>query len=86
MNSFLYVFLVCIILIGVIVAIAVWVNGSGEEDETHFIDEEGHHKYYERSLIEKNEFHRQNPNVPYSEIRSFRRLFKNLRFRRQGGK
>lgn len=40
-----------------------------------FLDSEGNHKYYERSLIEKGRFFLSHPNIPKEKIRSFRSLF-----------
>lgn len=79
MSNFIYVFLVCILLIGVIVAMAVLFSNASQDNDSSFRDQDGRHSYYDRSLIEKEEFHRDNPEVPYSEIRSFKRLFRNLR-------
>ena len=78
MNGFFYVFFACVILISVIIAIAAMCNGH--DDDAAYRDENGRHSYYDRSLIEKDEFHKNNPEVPYSEIRSFKRLF---RFKRK---
>ena len=57
-------------------------NNDGEfkrrkdDSDADFIDENGNHIYYERSLIEKALFHKRNPQIPYSELRSFKRLFR----------
>ena len=78
MSNFIYVFLACLFLIAVIVAMAVLFSDSRDFDSS-FRDKKGRHSYYDRSIIEKEEYHRDNPEVPYSEIRSFKRLFRNLR-------
>lgn len=76
MTNFIYVFIVCIVLIAVIMALVVFITGAHKDDDSPFRDENGNHTYYERSIIEKDEFHRNNPEIPYSDIRSLRRLFR----------
>lgn len=76
MNSFIYVFIICIVLIAVIIAIAAMLTRHEADDDATYRDENGRHTYYERSIIEKDDFHRKNPDVPYSEIRSLRRLLR----------
>ena len=51
---------------------------SPDDSDAEFIDENGNHIYYERSLIEKKKFHQQNPDIPFSSLRTFRRLFRHL--------
>ena len=49
-----------------------------DEDYNDFLDEDGNHVYYDRSVIEKTKFHLSNPDIPENEIRSFKRLIKEL--------
>lgn len=44
-------------------------------DESEYIDSEGNHKYYDRSIIEKKEFLRRNPSEK-DKVRTFSRMFK----------
>lgn len=46
--------------------------------EADLYDEKGNHRYYERSLIKKENFIAENPGVGKSEIRSFRRFLKDF--------
>ena len=76
MNSFLYVFLVCIILLAVIMALAVMFLGhhNDEGNDNHYLDEQGRHLYYDRSRIAKEEYLREHPDENPNSLRSFRRL------------
>lgn len=51
-------------------------NDNSSHDE--FLDFDGNHTYYERSIIEKTRFHLQNPEVPIEDIRSITELFKSI--------
>ena len=79
MNQFIIVFIVCIALLLLLLFISVKFWSRRGHDDEEFRDEKGRHVYYDRSIIEKDEFNRNNPQIPYSEIRSLRRL---LRWRR----
>ena len=78
MPSFLIIFLICVF------SLAVIIVGIGEiawyrEDvdiDSQYLDEDGDHVYYERSLIEKKDFRRRNPHI--TNLRSFSRLLRNL--------
>lgn len=75
MTGVLIIFIVVIILLAALMAVAVMLThrsggGSGEE----FLDGERRHVYYDRSLIEKEEFRRANPGV--RGVRTLRRLFR----------
>lgn len=43
-----------------------------------FVDSNGNHIYYERSIIEKSRFFRANPDVPRETVRTINRFFKEL--------
>lgn len=46
-----------------------------DEEYESFVNSEGFHSYYERSLIEKSYFHHSHPNTPMETLRTFRRLW-----------
>lgn len=71
MNSFLLLFIICVIIL---LPLLFFVNRGNREREEGFLDEDGDHSYYDRHLIEKKEFSRQHPEV--KNLRSFKRLFK----------
>lgn len=48
------------------------------EEREPFIDDDGNHIYYERSIIEKKEFLKENPEVNEEELRTFSRLFQEM--------
>ncbi len=74
MNSFLLLFVICIIIL---LPLLFFVNRGKPEREEGFLDEEGDHSYYDRHLIEKKEFKRRNPDV--KDVRSLKRLFRGER-------
>lgn len=84
MNNFIYVFVVCILLLAVIIALSVILMHRGEDSlsDNEFRDEKGRHVYYDRSSIKKDEFMEENPGVARREMRSFHRLF-NIQPRRK---
>lgn len=45
-----------------------------QSDPNEFINEEGDHIYYERSIIEKKFFRMKHPETPLSNLRTFSRL------------
>ena len=75
MNSFLIVSLVSISLL-ILLLLLIAITFKRHNDEEGFVDENGLHEYYDRSLIEKKSFFRQNPNVSPDEIRSMRKLLR----------
>ena len=77
MNNFLFIFIVCIVLLALLtLLISAALNKNIDQD---FRDSKGNHSYYDRSLIEKEEFRKHNPDVYDKEIRSIRRLLRNLK-------
>lgn len=75
MVSIFIIFLVAIFALIVLLALAVSrrnSNRQGDGDEAYY-DEEGHHAYYDRSIIEKEDFAKEHPEV--HSVRTFRRLF-----------
>lgn len=75
MTNVLIIFLLIIIFLGILMAAAVMINHhKGENIDSQYINEENDHLYYDRSLIEKKEFRKNNPDA--GEPRTFRRLLK----------
>lgn len=75
MIKILIVLLVTIIALGALVTAAIVLRDPKRirEQEQEFRDKKGHHLYYDRSLIEKEEYARRNP---YDRgVRTLRRLF-----------
>ena len=74
MTNVLIIFLVIIILLGILMAIAVMTrHGKGTDIDRQYLDEDNDHIYYDRSIIEKKQFRKNNPNS--GEPRTFSRLF-----------
>ena len=71
MNSFLILFIICILIL---VPLLFFVNRGNLDRDEGFRDEDGDHSYYDRHLIEKKEFRRRNPDV--KDVRSLKRLFR----------
>ena len=77
MVKIFIVFLVVIFAIGILVTAAISIRNRGRIDDIdrHYYDEDGNHMYYDRSIIEKKEFNRQNPSES-KHVRTFSRLFR----------
>lgn len=74
MAKIFIIFLIVIFLLAVLVTVAAALRSRHEADDSDpYIDENGNHVYYNRSIIEKERFRRQNP--AERDIRTFRRLF-----------
>lgn len=74
MAKIFIIFLIVIFLLAVLVTAAVALHSRRDADDAgQFLDENGNHVYYNRSIIRKEEFARKNPGV--KNLRSFRRLF-----------
>ena len=69
-----------LIILGLAIVLSIFRFFSKQPFDSHndeaYYDENGHHVYYERSIIEKREFHKKNPDMQYSDIRSFKNLLK----------
>lgn len=75
MTSVLIIFLILIILLGILMAVVViMTHRKGEDFDSQYLDEDNDHVYYDRSIIEKKQFRKNNPDA--GELRTFRRLFK----------
>lgn len=73
----LFLFLV-IALLGLITFLINLNIKNNANDNSIFFDEDGNHRYYERSLIEKLYFMRKYPNC--DSLRSFKSLFSRKRY------
>lgn len=74
MTGIFIIFMTIILLIAIL--LIMLVSGSKrdfEENNRTFLDEDGDHSYYDRSLIEKKEFRKRHPEI--KDIRTFGRLF-----------
>ena len=79
MVQIFIVFLIIILLLAAVIGIAVSLRSRKEiEDfDKQYLDEDGNHIYYDRSLREKKEFARQHPEG--ESPRTLRRLFSKKR-------
>lgn len=79
MVNIIIIFLVAILALIILLAIAVSRRNNNNlknpdvDPDAEYFDEDGHHKYYDRSIIEKKEFARMHPEEP--SPRTLRRLF-----------
>lgn len=85
MNEYIFVFLICVLLLFVLMGIASVSERKNRlhEDESNFRNSDGDHRYYERSLIEKKDFMRQHPEIPDDDLRTLSRLFRRLRLKKK---
>lgn len=58
------------------------LNKGNEIDRERFpfLDSDGDHYYYERAIIKKKAFLKDNPKISPQQLRTWRRLFKELIF------
>ena len=75
MNKFIIVFAICIIIL-LIIIFFIPLSHKNKDSEEEFLDENGNHIYYERSLIRKQRFIRKHPEIKPQDLRSFKRLLK----------
>lgn len=71
----LFIIVVGLGITHMIVNYALYYSDNSKEKDP-FLDSEGNHIYYERSIIEKNKFHKQNPNIKREELRTFSYLIR----------
>lgn len=78
MTGIFITFILAIVLLVLLVGLAVVFadRKTNDEIDKQYINEDGDHTYYDRSLIEKKEFAAQHPEV--KDVRSLRRLFKEI--------
>lgn len=77
MITLIIIFVMLAIVLAIALAVSICKSDSriqGDTTDKEYINEEGDHTYYERSLIEKKEYARRHPNV--KDIRRFSKLFR----------
>lgn len=76
MVKIFIIFILAIFAVGILIAAAISLRSQKrtEDMDRQYYDEEGNHLYYDRSLIEKEEFRRAYPSQS-RYIRTLRRLF-----------
>lgn len=57
-------------------------NRREEENEELFLDDDGNHIYYERSIIRKKQYLRMHPEIREEELRTMTRFFRRIKFTR----
>ncbi len=77
MVKIFIVLIIAIFAIGILVTAAISLRNRDRinEIDRQYYDEEGNHLYYDRSLIEKEEFKRNNP-AESGYVRTISRLFR----------
>lgn len=78
MTIILISFILIILIIGLILVstAAYWHRSDMYDDmDSQYIDENGDHIYYDRSLIEKKDYARRFPHS-FKDVRRFSQLFK----------
>ena len=86
MTGFFYVFIISVVLLAIGIVMTLLISFERRKslyDDDDYVDKEGYHKYYERSIIRKIRFFRKNPGIPENEVRSFRRLMNILFFNKE---
>lgn len=82
--------LLCVLIVGLCLFVTLdsaWrylENPERNDDEEGWRDEKGRHLYYDRGSIEKEHFLERHPGVDHSELRTLRRLLRELFSRNQG--
>lgn len=78
MNKLLAIFLIFIIIIALLIlsTAAFWHHNDKNEDfDSQYLDEDGHHVYYDRSIIEKKDYAKRTP-TGLKNVRKFTHLFR----------
>lgn len=75
MVKIIIVFMLIIVVLALLIvfAVALRTKNGIKDFDSQYLDEAGRHKYYERSIIEKNEFRRRHPGN--KGLRTFKSLF-----------
>ncbi len=77
MITLIIIFVMLAIVLAIALAVSLCKTNSKIHEDTYdneYLTEEGDHKYYERSLIEKKEYAKRHPNI--KDVRKFSRLFR----------
>lgn len=78
MKLILYIIVAGVLLAGIFFVTAIGDRKNFRDffhrrHDSQYLDDDGNHTYYDRSIIKKKNFRRLNPKV--KNLRSFRRLF-----------
>lgn len=74
MTTILIIFMIIILAFALIMVSCAASRGTlGNRKDSSMYDENDNHRYYDRSIIEKEEFAKRNPEV--KDVRTLRRLF-----------
>lgn len=79
MITLIIILVMLAIVLAIALAVAICNSGSHSQDDTtdkEYLNEEGDHTYYERSLIEKKEYARRHPNIKDIRRFTFTKLFR----------
>lgn len=78
-STIFFIVFISIVSCGILLILALHAISRNKETaggKDPFINDEGNHVYYDRSIIEKSQFSRNNPKVPAHKLRTFSRLYK----------
>lgn len=73
---FLFIILLCLIIPLILLELQELRNKASMFEQENFLDSNGHHIYYDRSIIEKTHFLLKNPHVHPRELRTLSRFYK----------
>lgn len=77
MSQIIIFLIILLMLMLLFIGLGVYFHKHPEQDTTKdFLNQDGDHTYYERSIIEKKEFLRKHPEAK-GKLRTLRRLFHN---------
>lgn len=76
MTQILIFVLIIIAIAAILIVLGIYFKRNPDQnDDSSYLDENGDHLYYERSIIEKKEFIKENPGAK-GKVRTFKALFK----------
>ena len=78
MNNFILIFVVSIILLLILFVIVPLFLSDKPDGSENFLNEDGDHEYYDRSLIEKKNYFKKHPDKSRKEVRSIKNLIREL--------
>ncbi len=76
MITLIIIFVMLAIVLAIALAVSICSDSCNINDnkiDNEYLTEEGDHKYYDRSLIKKKDYIRNNPGI--KDIRKLKRLF-----------
>lgn len=76
MSNVIFIFIIFVFSISLIISVIgeITFYGKDVDIDSQYLDEDGDHIYYDRSLIEKKIFRRMFPHI--TNLRSLKQLFK----------